>query len=321
MKPLELFFFSTMCYSGVCFAWLAVVHFKIYIQYSFYTQFKALPFLYVWVKSVVKNSLQDKAWAGEKVSFSLLHNVNWFLYVLWRSVYLSTYQDSVVHFSLIQLEVFQFEYFVKTLLAHSERSALLKNVCYSIQLLPVWKITDSLWIQQRQGELCFAFWKQLKWYQRIWRGVTYQNAAIADVGKRAGIRGHSRAWLSAWDMDIYSENFGERQSRDSILARKIVSVAGRQVITGVVDEMILLFGKIAAVGSRKYTGGVTTLTNAVSGQSQNCSGNLEISPGIGTLGHFSGKHAIIPGQCRKKIGTSGNVSPKLRRMIQISGTT
>ena len=39
--------------------------------------------------------------------------------------------------------------------------------------------------------------------------------------------------------------------------------------------------------------GVTTLTNALSGQSQNCSGNLEISPGIG-------KHAIIPGHCRKK---------------------
>ena len=53
-------------------------------------------------------------------------------------------------------------------------------------------------------------------------------------------------------MDIYLENFGERQSRVSILARKIVSVAGRQVITGVVDEMILLFGKIAAVGSLKY---------------------------------------------------------------------
>ena len=48
--------------------------------------------------------------------------------------------------------------------------------------------------------------------------------------------------------------------------------------------------------------GVTTLTNAVSGQSQNCSGNLEISPGIGTLGNFSGKHAIIPGHCRKKSG-------------------
>ena len=47
--------------------------------------------------------------------------------------------------------------------------------------------------------------------------------------------------------------------------------------------------------------GVTTLTNAVSGQSHNyCSGNLEISPGIGTLGNFSGKHAIITEHCRKK---------------------
>ena len=53
-------------------------------------------------------------------------------------------------------------------------------------------------------------------------------------------------------MDIYFENFGERQSHASTLAGKIVSVAGRQVITGVVDGMILLFGKIAALGSRKY---------------------------------------------------------------------
>ena len=53
-------------------------------------------------------------------------------------------------------------------------------------------------------------------------------------------------------MDIYLENSGERQSRASTLAGKIVSVARRQVITGAVDEMILLFGKIAAVGSRKY---------------------------------------------------------------------
>ena len=54
-------------------------------------------------------------------------------------------------------------------------------------------------------------------------------------------------------MDIYLENFGERQSHASTLAGKIVSVAGRQVITGVVDGgVILLFGKIAAVGSRKY---------------------------------------------------------------------
>ena len=47
---------------------------------------------------------------------------------------------------------------------------------------------------------------------------------------------------------------------------------------------------------------VTTLTNPVSGQSQNCSGNLEISPGIGMLGNFSGKHAIMQGHCRKKSG-------------------
>ena len=52
-------------------------------------------------------------------------------------------------------------------------------------------------------------------------------------------------------MDIYLENFGEPQSRVSILTGKIVSVAGRQVITGVVDEMILPFGKIAAVSSGK----------------------------------------------------------------------
>ena len=36
-------------------------------------------------------------------------------------------------------------------------------------------------------------------------------------------------------MDIYLENFGERQSHASTLAGKIVSVAGRQVITRVVD--------------------------------------------------------------------------------------
>ena len=67
--------------------------------------------------------------------------------------------------------------------------------------------------------------------------------------------------------------------------------------------------------------GVTTLTNAVSGQSQNCSGNLEISPGIGTLKNFSGKHAIIPGHCRKKSGKYPKNSQKFGRMIQISGRT
>ena len=37
-------------------------------------------------------------------------------------------------------------------------------------------------------------------------------------------------------MDISLENFGERQSRVSVLAGKIVSVAGRQDITGVVVD-------------------------------------------------------------------------------------
>ena len=55
-----------MCYSTVCFVWMTVVHFKVYIQYSFFAQFKALPFLYVWIKSLVKNSLQDKELAGKK---------------------------------------------------------------------------------------------------------------------------------------------------------------------------------------------------------------------------------------------------------------
>ena len=62
--------------------------------------------------------------------------------------------------------------------------------------------------------------------------------------------------------------------------------------------------------------GVTTLTNAVSGQRQNCSGILEISPGIGTLGNFSGKHAIIPGHCRKNlriyVGNFREGNPKIR---------
>ena len=61
-----------------------------------------------------------------------------------------------------------------------------------------------------------------------------------------------------------------------------------------------------------YLRGVTTLTNAVSGQSQNCSGNLEVFPGIGTLGNFSGKHAIIPGHCRKKSGHRRKCIPKIR---------
>ena len=62
----------------------------------------------------------------------------------------------------------------------------------------------------------------------------------------------------------------------------------------------ICFGrKKSLIAGEGFVRGVTTLTNVVSGQSQNCSGNLEISLGVGTLGNFSGKHAIIPGQCRK----------------------
>ena len=84
--------------------------------------------------------------------------MNWFLYVLWRSVYFSTYQDSVVHFSLIQLKPRGVSIWIfsqnRSWIFRKVGIILLKNVCYSIQLFPAWKITDSLWIQQRQGELC-----------------------------------------------------------------------------------------------------------------------------------------------------------------------
>ena len=78
------------------------------------------------------------------------------------------------------------------------------------------------------------------------------------------------------------------------------------MITGFESREIAAYSETVNASSLRlfrvtqYSRGVTTLTNAVSGQSQNCSGNLEISPGIGTLGNFSGKHAIIPGHCRKK---------------------
>ena len=69
-----------------------------------------------------------------------------------------------------------------------------------------------------------------------------------------------RAFVDIRELDYLPETWtfiskiwlGEWQRRASTLARKIGSVVGRQVIIGVVDEMILLFGKIAAVGSRKY---------------------------------------------------------------------
>ena len=66
--------------------------------------------------------------------------------------------------------------------------------------------------------------------------------------------------------------------------------------SGIISSVIVAFFSLFVLR------GMTTLTNAVSGQSQNCSGNLEIAPGIGTLGNFSGKHAIIPRHCRKKSG-------------------
>ena len=70
--------------------------------------------------------------------------------------------------------------------------------------------------------------------------------------------------------------------------------------------------------------GVTTLTNDIPGQSQNCSGNLEISPVIGTLGNISGRRDNS-GTLQRKGGTSEeilfHVSQKFGRMIQISRTT
>ena len=42
-------------------------------------------------------------------------------------------------------------------------------------------------------------------------------------------------------------------------------------------------------------GGVTTQRRPVSGEKQNSFGNLEILPGIGRLGNFSGKYDIVQG--------------------------
>ena len=44
-----------------------------------------------------------------------------------------------------------------------------------------------------------------------------------------------------------------------------------------------------------FTGGVTALTRAVSGEKQIYSGNLEILPGIGKPGKFFGKYEIFSG--------------------------
>ena len=81
-----------------------------------------------------------------------------------------------------------------------------------------------------------------------------------DITEAELMLGKERAFVGIRELDYLPETWtfiskirlGERQSRASTLAGKIVSVAGRQVIIGVVDEMILLYGKIAAVGSRKY---------------------------------------------------------------------
>ena len=81
-----------------------------------------------------------------------------------------------------------------------------------------------------------------------------------------------------------------------VKALQLVNTPGRTFKNKVVISTILQL----VLKDAPFVRGVTTLTNAVSGQSQNCSANLEISPGIRTLGNFSEKHAIIPGHCRKK---------------------
>ena len=61
---------------------------------------------------------------------------------------------------------------------------------------------------------------------------------------------------------------------------------------------------------------MTTLTKAVSGQSQNCSGNLEISPGIGTLGIFfretRDNSGTLQQKCRDIEGNYISCIPKTR---------
>ena len=70
----------------------------------------------------------------------------------------------------------------------------------------------------------------------------------ADLVKRAGIRGTSATQFASLPICL---RHGHVQSRASTLAGKILGVAERQSITGDVDEMIVMFGKIAAVVSRK----------------------------------------------------------------------
>ena len=157
-------------------------------------------------------------------------------------------------------EVFQFEYFVKTLPAIPKRSALLKNVCYSIWLFLAWKITDSLWVEQRWGVLCFAFWKQLKYIGAFGElsliKIRRYYRRRADLGKRAGIRGSSAtqfASLTIWPR--HRHLFGKfwraaKSCQDPYW--EDCKCGGETCHKRVVDERNLLFGKIAAVGSRKY---------------------------------------------------------------------
>ena len=124
-------------------------------------------FLFTWFQTQVDEFLESGLPFEQRISWgksSFLY-VNWFLYVLWRSVYLSTYQDSVVHFSLFQLKPrgVEFEYFVKTLLAHSERSALLKKCLLFHPVVPYMKncrlIVDSA--ETRRPLFCFLKATQL----------------------------------------------------------------------------------------------------------------------------------------------------------------
>ena len=54
--------------------------------------------------------------------------------------------------------------------------------------------------------------------------------------------------------------------------------------------------------------GVDTVTRPVLGEKQDSSGNLEILPGIGRLGNFSGKYDIVQGHFRKKQDIKQNLN-------------
>ena len=75
--------------------------------------------------------------------------------------------------------MFRFEYFVKTLLAHTERSALLKNVLLFHPVVPCMKNYRLVVDSAKTRRALSYFLKETQIYQRIWRAVTYQNAAIS----------------------------------------------------------------------------------------------------------------------------------------------